>query len=178
MDGPNSIAPKIESGFAIKRTRKAFYTLAASNKILFHGLCQYFGERKSFWQKICRWAGSPGLVVMGRDSFSKGCGFKSLHHIMDGHFFAYICCKNCNVCLEKPKINKKEAEVGPKKTFVGGATKIMKIFSPNRSSQFGISQKRPFFHNNLLFGQVPRLAALLTLTLKLWTKIRALSGNV
>ena len=50
---------------------------------------------------------------MGRDSHSKGCGFKSRHHILDGHFFTFICCKNCNVCLKRPKINKKEAGVGP-----------------------------------------------------------------
>ena len=55
----------------------------------------------------------PGLVVMGRDSGSEGCGFKSWHHILDGHFFTYICCKNCNVCLKRPKINKKEAGIGP-----------------------------------------------------------------
>ena len=36
---------------------------------------------------------SPGLVVMGGDSCSEGCGFKSEHHIMDGHFFTLICCK-------------------------------------------------------------------------------------
>ena len=30
--------------------------------------------------------GSHGLVVMGDDSYSKGCGFKSQHHILDGHF--------------------------------------------------------------------------------------------
>ena len=29
-------------------------------------------------------------------------------------FFTYICCKNCNdACLERPKINEKEAGVGP-----------------------------------------------------------------
>ena len=28
-------------------------------------------------------------------------------------FFKYICCKNCNVCLKRQKINEKEAEVGP-----------------------------------------------------------------
>ena len=28
---------------------------------------------------------SPGLVVMGDDSCVKGCGFKSLHYILDGH---------------------------------------------------------------------------------------------
>ena len=31
--------------------------------------------------------GSPGLVVMGRDSYSEGGGFESRHHILDGHFF-------------------------------------------------------------------------------------------
>ena len=33
---------------------------------------------------------SPGLVVMGRDSSSKGCGFESQHHILDGHFSTFI----------------------------------------------------------------------------------------
>ena len=53
-------------------------------------------------------------MVMGRDSRSEGHGFESPHRILDGHFFTYICCKNCNdVCLKRPKINKKEAGVGP-----------------------------------------------------------------
>ena len=30
--------------------------------------------------------GSPGLVVMGGDSCSKGREFESLHQILDGHF--------------------------------------------------------------------------------------------
>ena len=54
--------------------------------------------------------GSPGLVVMGRDS----SGFESWHRILDGYFFTYSCGKNCNdVCLKRPKINEKEAGVGP-----------------------------------------------------------------
>ena len=53
-------------------------------------------------------------MVMRRDSRSEGHGFKYQDHILDGHFFTYICCKNCNdVCLKRPKINKKEAGVGP-----------------------------------------------------------------
>ena len=32
------------------------------------------------------WGGSPGLVVMGGDSRSEGCGFESQCHILDGHF--------------------------------------------------------------------------------------------
>ena len=30
--------------------------------------------------------GSPGLVVMGGNSYSKGREFESWHHIMDGYF--------------------------------------------------------------------------------------------
>ena len=53
-------------------------------------------------------------MVMGGDSCSKGCGFKSWHHILDGHFFTYICCKNCNdVCLKRPKINDKRGRGWP-----------------------------------------------------------------
>ena len=53
-------------------------------------------------------------MVMGRDSRSQGCGFKSLHCILDRHFFTYICCKNSNdVFLKRPKIKEKEAGVGP-----------------------------------------------------------------
>ena len=33
---------------------------------------------------------SPGLVVMGLDSSSKGHEFKYRHHILDGHFFTYL----------------------------------------------------------------------------------------
>ena len=38
---------------------------------------------------------SPGLVVMGGESCSEGRGFESQHRILVGHFFTYICCKNC-----------------------------------------------------------------------------------
>ena len=48
--------------------------------------------------------GSPGLVVMGRDSRYKGRGFESWHSILNGHFFTSIC---CNVCLKRLKINEK-----------------------------------------------------------------------
>ena len=51
--------------------------------------------------------GSPGLVVMGGDSYSEGRGFESRHHILDRHFFTFICSKNCNSLFEKTKINKK-----------------------------------------------------------------------
>ena len=32
------------------------------------------------------------LVVMGGDSCSKGRGFESKHHKLDGHFFTFIFC--------------------------------------------------------------------------------------
>ena len=44
---------------------------------------------------------------------SRGRRFESLCHILDAHFFTFICCKNCIVCLKRPKINEKEAGVGP-----------------------------------------------------------------
>ena len=37
--------------------------------------------------------GSPGLVVKGGDSCSKGHGFDSQKRILNGHCFT--CCKNC-----------------------------------------------------------------------------------
>ena len=52
-------------------------------------------------------------MVMGRDSRSEGRGFESRHCILDGHFFTYIWCINCNVCLKGLKINEKEAGIGP-----------------------------------------------------------------
>ena len=45
--------------------------------------------------------GSPGLVVMGEDSCSKGREFESWHSILDRHF--HICPKNYNVCLKRQK---------------------------------------------------------------------------
>ena len=50
---------------------------------------------------------------MGDDLYSRGRGFESQRHILDGHFFTFICFKNCIVRLRRPKINEKEAEVGP-----------------------------------------------------------------
>ena len=47
--------------------------------------------------------GSPGLVVMGGDSCSKGRQFESRHRILDGHFFTFVCWKNWNVCLKRRK---------------------------------------------------------------------------
>ena len=63
--------------------------------------------------------GSPGLVLMGGDSCSKGCGFKLRHCILDGHFFTLICCKNCNdVCLKKTENKLKRGQGWPIKKLL------------------------------------------------------------
>ena len=51
--------------------------------------------------------------------FERSCGFESQRCTLDGHFFTLICFKNCIVSLKRPKINEKEAGVGPffKKKF-------------------------------------------------------------
>ena len=60
------------------------------------------------------WVGAQGPVVMAWDSKSLGHGFKSQHHVLDGHFFALICCKNCiDVCLKKTKNKQKRCRGCP-----------------------------------------------------------------
>ena len=49
--------------------------------------------------------GSPGLVVMGGDSCSEGRGFKSQHHIQDGHFYIYLFVVKIVLFALKTKIN-------------------------------------------------------------------------
>ena len=50
---------------------------------------------------------------MGGDSCSEGREFESWHHILDGHFLTIFVVKICNICLKRPKVNEKEAGVGP-----------------------------------------------------------------
>ena len=47
--------------------------------------------------------GSSGLVVMRGDSCSKGHEFEPWYHILDGHFFTFICCKIL-MCVWKDQI--------------------------------------------------------------------------
>ena len=77
------------------------------------------GPQKYFWtcwnirQVLClkfpSKGRSPGLVVMGGDSRSEGCGFESQCRILDGHFFTLICCKIVLFVWKRPKINENEA---------------------------------------------------------------------
>ena len=75
---------------------KTYLTLIAKEIISANALLAFTINRNNFQ------GGSPGLVIMGRDSRSKGRGFESRH------------LKNCNdVCLKRPKINETDAGVGP-----------------------------------------------------------------
>ena len=47
---------------------------------------------QGFLQSLIRLGGSPGLVIMGGESFSEGHGFESQHLIVDGHFFTQNFC--------------------------------------------------------------------------------------
>ena len=63
------------------------------------------------------------MLTLGREPSSSGYGkrltfWRSWVQIPVPYtgwtFFTYICCQNCNVvCLKRPKINKKEAGIGP-----------------------------------------------------------------
>ena len=54
--------------------------------------------------------GSPGLVIMGEDSCSKGFGFESRHRMLDGHFSHKFVVK---VVLTFVGKDQNEAGVGP-----------------------------------------------------------------
>ena len=58
--------------------------------------------QKKKWRKIiCGMGGSPGLVVMGGDSCSKGGEFESQHRILDGHLFVYLYVVKFVMCVLK-----------------------------------------------------------------------------
>ena len=60
-----------------------------------------------------RGGGSPGLVVMGGDSCSKGRESKSQDHILDGHFFILICWENGKFYLKGTKNKWKRSREWP-----------------------------------------------------------------
>ena len=58
--------------------------------------------------------GSPGLMLMGGDSCSKGCEFKSWHNILDGHFLhTYIFVVKFVMCVWKDENKWKRGRVSP-----------------------------------------------------------------
>ena len=57
-------------------------------------------------------------MVMVGDSQSRGSEFESRHCILEGSFITFICCNKFSCRLKKPKINEKEAEVGPLKKII------------------------------------------------------------
>ena len=62
-------------------------------------------------------------------------------------FFTYICCKNCNdECLKRPKINEKEAGVGPfiKNYFLSSFTNNKKALNYTSSLIEHLSHKINF----------------------------------
>ena len=54
------------------------------------------------------------LVVMGDNSCLRGPGFKSQRNLLDVHdiFSTLMRCKNCIVCLKRPKMNEKTSPLG------------------------------------------------------------------
>ena len=52
-------------------------------------------------------------MVMGGDSCVSWSWIRIPAPFSGWTFLSIIRCKNCNVCLKRPKINKKEAAVGP-----------------------------------------------------------------
>ena len=68
-------------------------------------------------EKVCE----SDCVSLGREPWS--CGYVrqlmserlwvQIPGLYEMSFFTLICCKNCIVCFKRPKINKKEAGVGP-----------------------------------------------------------------
>ena len=55
-------------------------------------------------------------------------------------FFTLICCKNCIVCLKRPKINEKEAGVGP---FLKRNTVTKYIFNDSKKTRLFLHDAPP-----------------------------------
>ena len=97
--------------------------------------------------------GSPGLMVMGDDSWLKGHGFESSTlYWTELTFLTLICCKNCiDVCLKRPKINEKDSGIGPffKKNWIvrilPNANKICLKLQSFGDFQAQISNKTYFY---------------------------------
>ena len=104
---------------------------------------------------------------MGGDSCSKGRSFKSQRHILDGHFFTYICCKNWNdVCLKRPKNKRKRGRVGP---FLKKESKFHENFCwPNYLSPKRMDQTKCWPTLSTPFTETTHLANLHLVPLLWW----------
>ena len=98
--------------------------------------------------------GSPGVVVMGRDSCSKGYGFESWHHILNWHFFTFICWKNWNdVCLKRPKVNDKRGQFWPIKNLFLEKIKISSKNCFNNDNRTPVLQRSLFLRHARVKGR-------------------------
>ena len=98
--------------------------------------------------KVWSQGGSPGVVVMGGDSCYEGHGFESRQHILDEHFFTYVCCKKRNdVWLKRQKINDKIGLGWPiykkNEQKIWSNTKCINLVM---LSFFKMGQSRPFIY--------------------------------
>ena len=64
-------------------------------------------------QKFIFYGGSPGIVVMGDDSCSRGRGFKYHHRILDRHFVTLISSMNCTFAWKDIENNRKRGRGWP-----------------------------------------------------------------
>jgi len=90
----------------------------------------HFAEKHIFpfydWSGLIHFILDPfvaNIWKIGWEPWSRGYGRRlvferllfwipALHTGWTWHFFTLICCKNCIVCLKRPKMNEKEAGVG------------------------------------------------------------------
>ena len=72
--------------------------------------------------------GSPGLVVVGGHSCSKGREFESRHNILDGHFFTYIFVVKFVMCVWKDENKWKRARVGRFFKKIGQLLEVFGLF--------------------------------------------------
>ena len=78
--------------------------MANSLKVITIAEIKVFERDKEKWKRDkekWKWRGSLVLMVMRGDSCSEGCGFKSQHRKLDGHFSHVFFVKNCNVFLKR-----------------------------------------------------------------------------
>ena len=123
----------------------------------------------------------PDLVVLEGHSCSKGCGFKSRYNILDGHFFTLFLCKNCIVCLKRPKIIKKRGQGWP--IFWQSKFLIKQVFENSSKSQqiffyiFRLSHERLSDHQPLFKSLRTHKVNFGGKTTKFWPKRRLHFGQ-